>query len=227
MDTNGNRSNQSDLIYAGQQWITDAIAQQEEYLRRRRECSGSAECVEPVLGLSHSWETFSTAPDGPSYQACWRCRVTRSDEDFQAIASERGSWAYLALRRDGHEDPVAPWWRDAVPRGLLLVMTVHAQQVTTDELVRLAHDGDSGWSAQFGGPEGVAVLAESLRQVALQEAQDLLQVRTAAMLALLRDHRMVDVADLLGMSKQAVYKARETAQLDGRLRDLAEGEQSW
>lgn len=56
--------------------IAEAIAQQEEYLKRIRTCSAGR-------FLPHAWETYSTAPGGPKYQACWRCKVTKTDEDYQ------------------------------------------------------------------------------------------------------------------------------------------------
>ena len=55
--------------------IAEAIAQQEEYLRRIRSCQGR-------LYVSHSWDTFSPRP-GVFIQACWRCRVTKTDADYQ------------------------------------------------------------------------------------------------------------------------------------------------
>lgn len=72
-----------DLIYVGQAWVAEAIAQQEEHLRRVRCCSGSREKSEPVIGLAHSWDQFSPAPGASPYQACWRCGVTRTLEDWE------------------------------------------------------------------------------------------------------------------------------------------------
>lgn len=59
--------------------IAEAIAQQEEHIKRSLSCGGRGTM------LSHSWATFSAAPGGPTYEACWRagCRVTRTDDDYQ------------------------------------------------------------------------------------------------------------------------------------------------
>lgn len=62
--------------------IREAIAKQEEYIKRRGSCTFPGE-DRPRVGLPHSWETFSTVPGGPTYQACFRCRVTRTAEDYQ------------------------------------------------------------------------------------------------------------------------------------------------
>lgn len=62
--------------YVGpEKWVPEAIAEQEEYIKRVHSCNG-------VLGLSHSWERFAAAP-GVYYQACWRCQVTKTGEDYE------------------------------------------------------------------------------------------------------------------------------------------------
>ena len=64
-------------------WVAEAIASQEEHIRRVRSCTGiNNSHADASPGLSHSWDTFATAPGGPKYQACWRCRVTRTREDY-------------------------------------------------------------------------------------------------------------------------------------------------
>jgi len=55
-------------------WVREAIAQQEEYIKRRRPCAET--------GGDHSWDWFSSRP-GVRVEMCWRCRVTRTDEDYQ------------------------------------------------------------------------------------------------------------------------------------------------
>lgn len=50
-------------------------AEQEEHLKRQRSCNAHP-------GLGHSWDTFSTRPGGPTYQACFRCRVTATQADY-------------------------------------------------------------------------------------------------------------------------------------------------
>lgn len=67
-----------------EKWVPDAIAQQEEYLKRSASCSGTSDPnASARVGMSHSWDTYSTAPNGPKYDACWRCRVTKTDADHQ------------------------------------------------------------------------------------------------------------------------------------------------
>lgn len=89
MTTNEHPSPPADLVYTGQTWIAEAIAQQEEHLRRSRSCSGSPTRTDPVVGMSHSWDRYSPAPGHETYQACWRCRVTRTDEDWQRKVAPR------------------------------------------------------------------------------------------------------------------------------------------
>lgn len=64
-------------------WVAQAIAEQEEYVKRWRSCAGIDGSHADAVGLPHSWDTYSTAPGGPKYQACWRCRVTRTREDYE------------------------------------------------------------------------------------------------------------------------------------------------
>jgi len=58
-----------------EKWVPEAVAQQEEHIRRQSSCEGR-------LYVSHSWDTFSPRP-GVFIQACWRCKVTRTDADYQ------------------------------------------------------------------------------------------------------------------------------------------------
>lgn len=55
-------------------WVPEAIAEQEEYIKRVHSCSGQ-------LGLPHAWDRFAAAP-GVYYSACWRCRVAETPEDY-------------------------------------------------------------------------------------------------------------------------------------------------
>lgn len=52
----------------------------DERRKRQQPCPAPSAGQEPV---DHSWETFSVEPGGPSYSMCWRCRVTRTDRDYQ------------------------------------------------------------------------------------------------------------------------------------------------
>lgn len=55
-------------------WVAEAIAEQEEYIRRIGSCSG-------VTGTPHAWDRFAAGP-GVYYTACTRCRVTKTREDY-------------------------------------------------------------------------------------------------------------------------------------------------
>lgn len=58
-----------------ERWVYEAIAQQEEYLKRIRPC-------QDVPFQEHWWENRSPRP-GVVIQACGICKVTRTDEDYQ------------------------------------------------------------------------------------------------------------------------------------------------
>lgn len=55
--------------------MAEAIQEQEEHIKRQASCDGH-------LGLAHQWDTFADTP-GRFYQACWRCRVTKTAEDYR------------------------------------------------------------------------------------------------------------------------------------------------
>lgn len=55
--------------------VRAAIAQQEEHIKRNTSCNG-------VYLQSHSWDWFSPKP-GVRIEQCFRCKVTRTDEDYQ------------------------------------------------------------------------------------------------------------------------------------------------
>lgn len=55
-------------------WVAQAVAQQEEHLRRQRPCE--------VTSGPHSWDYFARRPK-VRIRACWRCGVTATDEDYQ------------------------------------------------------------------------------------------------------------------------------------------------
>jgi len=70
----------SDLINAGQPWIAEAIALQEEHIKRIGFCQGRT-------GQAHSFDQFSTAP-GKHHRQCWRCGVTETPADFAIKTSQ-------------------------------------------------------------------------------------------------------------------------------------------
>lgn len=64
----------SDLINAGQEWIAEAIAEQEEHIKRTQSCQDRR-------GQAHSYDQFSATP-GKHHRQCWRCGVTETAEDY-------------------------------------------------------------------------------------------------------------------------------------------------
>jgi hypothetical protein len=76
-----------------EQWVPEAIAQQEEYLKRMAPCGG-------VRFREHTFRQFGV-PDRDHriarehfYDACIACGVTRTDEDYQRrLAGRRANEA--------------------------------------------------------------------------------------------------------------------------------------
>lgn len=62
-----------------EQWVPEAIAQQEEYLKRRASCSPDRW---PNGFNEHRWDRFHKLDD-QFYEACFICRVTKTDADYQ------------------------------------------------------------------------------------------------------------------------------------------------
>lgn len=74
-----------------EQEVAEAIAQQEEHIKRSTSCTGiNNSHAGSRPGLNHSWDTFSAAPGGPTFQACWRCRATKTDADYQVKRAASG-----------------------------------------------------------------------------------------------------------------------------------------
>lgn len=61
-----------------EKWVRDAIAQQEEYLKRRRPCMG-------IPLRQHFYEEVGDDPRLPhgAYRACSNCGVTETDEGYR------------------------------------------------------------------------------------------------------------------------------------------------
>lgn len=63
-------------------WVAEAIAEQEEHIKRVTSCKG-------VVGMAHSFDTFSMGPSKAKVRKCWRCGVTETPEDYaKNIAKE-------------------------------------------------------------------------------------------------------------------------------------------
>jgi hypothetical protein len=56
--------------------IRDAIASQEEHIKRSRSCRG-------VIGVSHQWATHGNPRTGEAFEACIVCNVTKSLQDYE------------------------------------------------------------------------------------------------------------------------------------------------
>lgn len=52
-----------------EKWVPEAVAEQEEYIKRTKSCLDQ-------LGLAHSW-------DGGEIERCSRCNVTRTPGDYR------------------------------------------------------------------------------------------------------------------------------------------------
>jgi hypothetical protein len=61
-------------------WVSDAIASQEEHIKRVSSCTG-------VVGVYHRWAMFDNPKTGKSYEACSRCSVSATPDDY-AIKQE-------------------------------------------------------------------------------------------------------------------------------------------
>lgn len=65
-----------------EKWVPEAIASQEEYIRRISSCGG-------VIGKGHRFETFRgpdsklPVPDEVTWRECTGCGVTETREDYE------------------------------------------------------------------------------------------------------------------------------------------------
>jgi len=62
-------------------WVNEAVSEQEEYLKRRGFCQG-------IRFREHSFDNFAAAP-GVFYRACWVCRVTETRDDYAVWLAHR------------------------------------------------------------------------------------------------------------------------------------------
>lgn len=87
-------------------------------------------------------------------------------------------------------------------------MTPHtvAGNMTPEQFLQLAEGSEPGWSAELGGPLGVAALCAGLQQQLAEQSAAIAAVRTAAIRQLLEAHSGVEVAAMLGVSKNAISK---------------------
>ncbi|MEZ2373396.1 hypothetical protein [Arthrobacter sp. RCC_34] len=97
---------------------------------------------------------------------------------------------------------------------------------TVLQLLRDASAGEEGWAERYGGPEGVERLAVELSEQLSDVAAELAQLRAAAIAVQLRSKSVVQVAQSVGISRQAVYKA---SRVDGHnpFSRLATSERNW
>lgn len=88
--TNNDRADRTDYV-GPEKWVPEAIAQQEEHIKRNTSCQGA-------LGRPHSYRTFGvpsldgTIAGSATYQACIVCGVTETEADYRArlAALDRG-----------------------------------------------------------------------------------------------------------------------------------------
>lgn len=77
----------NDIINTGQEWIHEAVAEQEEYIKRIRSC-------QDVVGRGHVFRTFGrptadgTIPGAKMWSGCIVCGVTETAADFAIKRSQ-------------------------------------------------------------------------------------------------------------------------------------------
>lgn len=110
-----------------------------------------------------------------------------------------------------------------VPDGVPDTPEVRAVLADYSLLLQAARSGRPQWSAPYGGPKGVAVLAVLIRDHLTSQAQQAASLRAVAIGELLRDQSLSAVGAALGISKQAVHKANRDALSGAFAPLLAEG----
>lgn len=101
---------------------------------------------------------------------------------------------------------------DSSPPGALPdTPEVRAALADPDVLLRAAHEASAGWSAPFGGPDGVALLPAELRRQLDDKANEVSALRSAAVAEMLRDRSLSTAGKILGIGKTAVDKINKKA----------------
>ena len=93
-----------------------------------------------------------------------------------------------------------------------------------------AANGEPGWSAAYGGPDGVAVITGRLRDHLRDKQRQVASLRAAAVATMLRDRSLAAVGRLLGVGKTAVHKVHQegiASSAANPFYDLATKERSW
>lgn len=85
-----------------------------------------------------------------------------------------------------------------------------------------AHRAEPGWSAPYGGPEGVALEAERLRAATTHLLTELIDLRSAAYAELLEEESLRAVEKRTGLSRSTISKAHRAWLMVGHFRDLKE-----
>lgn len=86
-------------------------------------------------------------------------------------------------------------------------MTIPNEVDDPGRFLHRLREAEAGWSAEHGGPAGIALLTLRLQDRLKVQAQELAAVRAAAIAELLKTQSLADVARQLGVSKQAISKA--------------------
>lgn len=88
---------------------------------------------------------------------------------------------------------------------------VRAALMDPDSLLAAAAAGGKGWADAYGGPEGVALLADEIRRQLDRQARQVAELRAVAVAELLRDRSLASAGKLLGIGKTAVHKINRSA----------------
>ena len=75
-----------------------------------------------------------------------------------------------------------------------------------DRLLTAARTGDPGWSAEFGGPYGVALAADAGAELVTRLVTELIALRTAAVAQLLEEESLRAVARRTGINRSTISK---------------------
>lgn len=80
-------------------------------------------------------------------------------------------------------------------------------QESPEQFLRALETVGAGWSKPLGGPEGVALLMGQFQQHLSSLSEQIAAVRASAITELLKTRSVVEVAQIFGVSRAAIYKA--------------------
>lgn len=129
----------------------------------------------------------------PLLNPCAR-QATQPPVDSHEKGCQRGGMTDM-------QPPVAPHAGDARQR----------QPPAPSEFIEEAHSGQPGWSAAYGGPDGVIALTGELLETLATQSRLIAAVRTAAIREQLRTEAATSIAARHHISRQAVSKTAKAA----------------